>query len=43
MLSAYMDNKIGLEKLQGCSCFKSYNNSWKQPLTPAEKTSDFSD
>jgi len=36
-LTAYMDNKLGLEELLGNACFKPYNNSWKQPLTPAQK------
>jgi prolycopene isomerase len=38
-LTAYMDNKIALEKLLGNTCFRPYDNSWKQPLTPAEKRS----
>jgi prolycopene isomerase len=36
-LTAYMDNKLELEELLGNACFKPYNNSWKQPLTPAQK------
>jgi prolycopene isomerase len=37
MLSAYMDNRIELGDLLGNHDFKPYDNSWKQPLTPAEK------
>ena len=36
-LTAYMDGKIDLEELLGRSCLKPYDNSWKQPLTPAQK------
>jgi phytoene dehydrogenase-like protein len=36
-LSAYMDSKIDLEELLKNPCFKPYDNSWKQPLTPAQK------
>lgn len=38
-LAAYLDNKITLETLQQDSCFKTYDNSWVQPLTPAERRS----
>ena len=37
VLTAYMDGKISLEELHGKTCLKSYDNSWKQPPTPAER------
>ncbi|HTQ66834.1 MAG TPA: NAD(P)/FAD-dependent oxidoreductase [Puia sp.] len=40
LLSGYMDNKILLEELLKDPCFKSYDNSWKQPLTPAERVEE---
>jgi prolycopene isomerase len=36
-LARYMDNKIPLEALLTNKAFKSYDHSWVQPLTPAEK------
>jgi prolycopene isomerase len=36
-LAAYMDNKISLESVLENKAFKTYDNSWIQPLTPAEK------
>jgi phytoene dehydrogenase-like protein len=41
LLAAYMDNKIALEELLSNSCFKSYDNSWEQALTPAQKQSNY--
>ncbi|MBC7690013.1 MAG: NAD(P)/FAD-dependent oxidoreductase [Aquabacterium sp.] len=38
-LAAYLDNKVSLEMLQRNPCFKPYDNSWVQPLTPAQKRS----
>ncbi len=38
-LAAYLDNKISLEKMLKESGFKPYDNSWVQPLTPAQKRS----
>ncbi|MEP7143590.1 MAG: NAD(P)/FAD-dependent oxidoreductase [Ferruginibacter sp.] len=38
-LAAYLDNKISLEALQNNPCFKPYDNSWVQPLTPAQRRS----
>ena len=37
LFSAYMDSKIGLEELLASPLFKPYDNSWKHPLTPAQK------
>jgi len=37
LLSAYMDSSITLEQLLAGKCFKAYDNSWVQPLTPAQK------
>lgn len=36
-LAAYIDNKVSLDKVLQNPCFKSYDNSWVQPLTPAQK------
>ena len=36
-LAGYMDNKISLDAVLGNAAFKSYDHSWVQPLTPAEK------
>ncbi|MEO7769241.1 MAG: NAD(P)/FAD-dependent oxidoreductase, partial [Ferruginibacter sp.] len=36
-LSAYIDNEISLETLQKDTCFMPYDNSWVQPLTPAQR------
>jgi phytoene dehydrogenase-like protein len=36
-LAGYMDSKIPLEQLLNDPSFKSYDNSWVQPLTPAQK------
>jgi phytoene dehydrogenase-like protein len=41
LLAAYMDNKIALEELLSHSCFKSYDNSWEQVLTPAQKRANY--
>jgi prolycopene isomerase len=41
LLAAYMDNKIALEELLSQSCFKSYDNSWEQALTPAQKRANY--
>jgi phytoene dehydrogenase-like protein len=38
-LAAYLDNRLPLETLQQESCFKPYDNSWVQPLTPAQRRS----
>jgi len=37
LFSAYMDSKIGLDELLASPFFKPYDNSWKHPLTPAQK------
>ncbi len=37
LLAGYMDAKIGAEEVIKASCFVPYDNSWVQPLTPAEK------
>jgi prolycopene isomerase len=37
LLSRYMDDRLGLEQLLDNPGFRPYDNSWKQPLTPAEK------
>lgn len=36
-LAGYMDNRITLEAVLENKAFKSYDQSWVQPLTPAEK------
>ena len=36
-LTAYIDGKISLDELHKRTCLKSYDNSWRQPPTPAEK------
>lgn len=36
-LADYLDEKISLQQFFDDSSFKSYNNSWKQPPTPAER------
>lgn len=36
-LCKFMDGKITVTELQQKSCFKPYDNSWVQKLTPAEK------
>ena len=36
-LAAYMDDKIPLENLLADPSFKPYDNSWIQPLTPAQR------
>ncbi|MCW3093624.1 MAG: dependent oxidoreductase [Ferruginibacter sp.] len=36
-LAGYIDSKIPLETLLKDPCFKPYDNSWVQPLTPAQK------
>jgi hypothetical protein len=41
ILAAYMDSRVSLEKLMGSGCFKPYDNSWKHPLTPAQKNAAF--
>jgi len=35
LLSKYMDGKINLSVLKGADCFKPYDNSWIQKLTPS--------
>jgi len=35
--AAYMDNRISLEALLKLGCFKPYDNSWKHPLSPAQR------
>jgi prolycopene isomerase len=40
LLTAYMDNRISVEELLRNPCFKTYDNSWKQPLTPAERAQE---
>ncbi len=37
LLAAYMDGSISLQTLLSGKCFKDYDNSWVQPLTPAQK------
>jgi len=37
ILADYMDAKIPAEAVINSSCFKPYDNSWVQPLTPAQK------
>ena len=37
VLAGYMDSKISLQKLLASGCFKPYDNSWVQPLTPAQR------
>ena len=37
MLAQYMDDKISLEDLLADPSFKPYDNSWVQPLTPAQR------
>ncbi len=37
LLAGYMDAKIGAEEVIKAPCFVPYDNSWVQPLTPAEK------
>ncbi|MDP4214475.1 MAG: NAD(P)/FAD-dependent oxidoreductase, partial [Bacteroidota bacterium] len=39
-LAGYMDGKIPLESVLRNAAFKSYDNSWVRPLTPAEKLKD---
>ena len=36
-LAAYMDNRISLETLLADPSFKPYDNSWVQPMTPAQR------
>lgn len=36
-LTNYLSEKITLSELEQLSCFKRYDNSWKQKLTPAQK------
>jgi prolycopene isomerase len=36
-LADYMDSKVTLQQLLADPSFKSYDNSWVQPLTPAQK------
>ncbi len=36
-LTQYLDEKISLQQLLDSPYFKPYNNSWVQPLTPAER------
>ena len=36
-LCRYIDGKITLQELLANACFKPYDNSWVQPLTPAQK------
>lgn len=36
-LCQYIDGKLSLEDFQKKDCFKPYDNSWVQPLTPAER------
>jgi phytoene dehydrogenase-like protein len=40
-LAAYMDSKISLETLQADPSFRPYDNSWIQPLTPAQRHAGF--
>ncbi len=37
LLSKYLDEKAELNQLHNSDCFKPYDNSWKQKMTPAEK------
>lgn len=37
LLAKYMDSEIGIDEIRKSEVFKSYDNSWKQKLTPAEK------
>jgi phytoene dehydrogenase-like protein len=37
LLSKYLDGKISLQQLSDSPFFKPYDNSWVQPLTPAER------
>jgi len=37
LLADYMDAKIPASAVINASCFKPYDNSWIQPLTPAQK------
>jgi prolycopene isomerase len=37
VLADYMDAKIPAEAVINASCFKPYDNSWVQALTPAQK------
>jgi phytoene dehydrogenase-like protein len=41
VLAGYMDSKISLQKLLSSGCFKPYDNSWVQPLTPAQRRSAY--
>jgi phytoene dehydrogenase-like protein len=36
-LSAYMEGRLDLDGLAAMNCFRQYDGSWVQPLTPAEK------
>ncbi|HRQ50192.1 MAG TPA: hypothetical protein PLR74_06645, partial [Agriterribacter sp.] len=36
-LCRYIDGRMTLEELLAKRCFKPYDNSWVQPLTPAQK------
>lgn len=36
-LCRYIDGRMSLQELLGMNCFKPYDNSWVQPLTPAQK------
>ena len=36
LLAKYMDSEIGIDEIRKSGVFKTYNNSWKQKLTPAE-------
>ena len=40
-LAGSMDNKITLESVLENKAFKTYDHSWVQPLTPAEKQRSF--
>jgi prolycopene isomerase len=37
VLSSYMDGKTSLQDLLAAKCFTEYDNSWVQPLTPAQR------
>lgn len=37
VLTRYMDNKITLQELLEHACFKPYDQSWKAPMTPAQR------
>ncbi len=37
-LYRYITGKLNLQELQGEPCFRPYDNSWVQPLTPAQKS-----